>query len=93
MTRKGIVRLVFLALLAALVVAALIFTRPMTLEEIYPGLDWEKFEKLTIYSTQLWRADTVHKVHDQYNYNGHFTADDALTQELMELLKIQTFHS
>ena len=96
MTRKRLPRIITLAILAALVVAWLIFTRPMTLEEIYPGLDWEKFEQITVYGTQNWRADTgkAHKVFDQYRYNQDYESipiDHELARELVELLKAQTF--
>lgn len=92
MTRKRIARLVFLALLAALVVAALIFTRPMTLEEIYPELDWNAVDHFCIYSQQYESTDTGTSGRlDAYHYDAELGAEDELREEFMGLLKAQTF--
>ena len=93
MSKKRIVRLSILAAAAALVLAALVFTRPMTLEQMYPDLDWDALDGLTVYARQSLGADTgtAGKVFDHYEYNATLSAGDELTQELVQLLRTQTF--
>lgn len=92
MTLKRIARFIILALLTALVVAALIFTRPMTLQEIYPELDWNAVDHFCICSEQYPPTDTgTFGRFDAYHYDAELGAEDELREELIGLLKTQTF--
>ena len=82
--RRRNTRIVGLAVLTLLVILALVYTRPMQAETLFPGLDWDDCERLEFNARAFTSGQS-------WSYHTELAPGDVDFDVLTELLREQPF--